>query len=239
MRRGGCGSRPASARRRVGASIGVYGRNSRALAPKGRVCARRVRSVWPMFAVWVRDPQPRRRERCLCTSLHARPPSVAPQPGHGASKLSRPETRGPIFMGARPCKIPSNCAERHLATGSSRELGAGRNTALPARGLHGCLPIAWRPHLPSEAGVVCLARTTCAGERRLLHRKQSSVASRRKRIAAWNAAREIARELTARSGAVPTTPCAQQRTQSSSSRCALPLGASPPRSFANFTSQCR
>ena len=93
-------------------------------------------------------------------------------------------------MGGRPCKIPSK-----LAIGNSRELGAGPNTTVPARGLHGCLPIAWPPYRPSKVDVVCLARTTCAGERRLLRRIQNSVASRRTRVATWNAAREIAREL--------------------------------------------
>jgi len=93
-------------------------------------------------------------------------------------------------MGGRPCKIPSK-----LAIGNSRELGAGPNTTVPARGLHGCLPIAWPPYRPSKVDVVCLARTTCAGERRLLRRIQNSVACRRTRVATWNAAREIAREL--------------------------------------------
>ena len=102
-------------------------------------------------------------------------------------------------MGGRPCKIPSK-----LAIGDARELGAGLNTTVPARGLHGCLPIAWPPYRPSKVDVVCLARTTCAGERRLLRRIQNSVASRRTRIATWNAAREIARELTLPSGTVPT-----------------------------------
>jgi hypothetical protein len=184
-----------------------------------------------MLAVWVRDPQlrSRRRERCLCTWLHARPPSVAPEPGRGTLELARPETRGAIFMGGRPCKIPSK-----LAIGNSRELGAGPNTTVPARGLHGCLPIAWPPYRPSKVDVVCLARTTCAGERRLLRRIQNSVASRRTRVATWNAAREIARELTLLSGTVPTTPWAPQRAQSPGCRCVFWLGVSPPCSLANF-----